>query len=267
VARLASLLVLITALAAAALWYYEKQARAPFLKPATADRAGEDATWLDALASSNPREAEAAAGHVEELGSRALPLVRATLGDPGAETERRKAALKACALLGQRAAPLVPEVAAALPDPALTAEAAVALSFMGRTAFGPLREALSSEDPVLRREALRSIGKLKERAPLDSATVMPLLIDGMADDDPGVRAVSATYLGIIHEDPEESVPALIDGLQDEAVEVRRASATALGSFGGDAQAAIPALRRASADQDPDVAREAGRSLVKLKGSK
>jgi HEAT repeat protein len=61
------------------------------------------------------------------------------------------------------------------------------------------------------------------------------------------------------------VPVLIEGLQDEDVEVRRASATALASFGADAQAAIPALRRASSDRDPDVAREAGRALVKLQG--
>ncbi len=253
-------------MAAAAFWYYEKQARAPFQNSAGTDLAREDA-WLDALASANPREAEAAAGRVEALGDRALPAVRAALGDPGAEAERRKAALKACALLGQRAAPLVPDVAAALPNPDLTMEAAVALSFMGPTAFGPLEESLSSDDSVLRREALRSIGKLKERAPLDSAAVLPLLVDGMADEDAGVRTVAATYLGIIHEDPSESVPALIDGLQDEEVEVRRASATALGSFGGEAEAALPALRRASSDRDPDVAREAGRSLVRLMGSK
>ncbi len=265
-ARLAGLLVLLAALAAAAYWYYEKYERSIHLESPVAE-SGEDDTWLQALVSPNPRDAEAAAGHVEELGTRALPVVRAALRDPGAGMSRRKAALKACALLGQRAAPLVPEAAAALPDTDLTAEAAVALSFMGPAAFVPLREAVSSRDPVVRREALRSIGKLKERAPLDSADVLPLLIDGMADDDAGVRAVAATYLGIVHEDAAASVPALIDGLQDEAVEVRRASATALGSFGGGAEAAIPALRRASADPDPDVAREAGRALVRLRGGR
>lgn len=263
---LAALLVLVTALAAGAYLYYVRNSRATLPGPSAA-QSGEGDDWLEALASPNPRDAEAAAGRVEELGVRALPLARATLRDPGARSDRRRAALKACALLGQRAAPLVPDVAAALPEPDLTAEAAVALSFMGRTAFVFLKDAVSSDDPVLRREALRSIGKLKERAPLDSAAVLPLLIDAMADGDAGVRAVAATYLGIVHEAPEESVPALIDGLQDEAVEVRRASATALGSFGAGAQSAVPALQRASADQDPDVAREAGRALVRLRGSK
>ena len=89
-------------------------------------------------------------------------------------TERVKAALKACGILGPAAAPAIAEVAEQLPDPTVTAEAAVALSFMGRSAFGPLRDALSSEDPVVRREALRSIGKLKERAPLDARAVLPL---------------------------------------------------------------------------------------------
>ena len=90
-----------------------------------------------------------------------------------------KAALKACGILGPTAASAIPEVAEQLPDPTLTAEAAVALSFMGRGAFSPLRDALASDDPVVRREALRSIGKLKERAPLDARAVLPLLISGV----------------------------------------------------------------------------------------
>jgi HEAT repeat protein len=122
---------------------------------------------------------------------------------------------------------------------------------------------LSSEDPIVRREALRSIGKLKERAPLDWRAVVPLLVDGMKDADPRVRAVAATYLGIVHEGGDKAVPALIEGLKDAEPDVRRVSAAALGSFGSDAQSAVPALKKAAGDTDPDVAREAGVSLVKL----
>jgi HEAT repeat protein len=106
--------------------------------------------------------------------------------------------------------------------------------------FPPLRDSLSSDDAVVRREALRSIGKLKDRAPLDTAAVVPLLIDRMSDPDPGVRAVAATYLGIIHGGGAEAVTALVDALKDPLPEVRRAAAIALGSFGSDAQPAIPA---------------------------
>ena len=134
---------------------------------------------------------------------------------------------------------------------------------MGRDAFGPLKAALDHEDAAVRREALRSVGKLRERAPLESAVVVPLLIARMKDADASVRAVAATYLGIIHENEGEAVPALITGLSDADAGVRRASAAALGAFGAAANAAIPALRRASRDRDDDVAREAGQALVKL----
>ena len=226
----------------------------------------EDA-WLDQLYSQNPAEASASAEYVKKLGPRALPVIHATLQDPTATSERVKAVLKACALLGVAAAPAIDEVAESLPDPALTSDAAAALSFMGRGAFKPLREAVTSDDPVVRRESLRSIGKLKERAPLDGRAVMPLLVKGMADPDPGVRTVAATYLGIVHEEPGDAVRVLIGGLEDQEVNVRRTSAAALAAFGADAEPALPALRKAASDPDPDVAREAGVTLVKLQPSK
>jgi HEAT repeat protein len=223
--------------------------------------------WIDQLYSPNPNEAADAAEFVKQLGADALPVIHATLQDPAASTERVKAAIKACALLGDAAAPAVGEVAESLPDPALTSEAAAALSFMGRGAFKPLREAQASDDPVVRRESLRSIGKLKDRAPLDGRAVLPLLVKGMNDPDPGVRAVAATYLGIVHGQPDDAVRVLTKGLQDPEVNVRRASAEALAAFGADAEPAIPELRKTTSDPDPDVAREASVTLVKLQPAK
>lgn len=224
--------------------------------------------WLDDLYSQNPREVEAASEEVAALGARALPMVQAALRDPNSEAERLKGALKAAGIIGPAAAPAIPEVAALLTEPGVTAEAAIALSYMGREALPALREALRSGDPVVRREALRSIGKLKDRAPLEMNVVLPLLIAGLADPDPSVRAVGATYLGIIHEAPEESIAALSKALTDPDPEVRRASAAAIGSFEStEAAPALPALRRASTDRNEDVAREAGRAMVKLQGSR
>ena len=85
----------------------------------------------------------------------------------------------------------------------------------------------------------------------------------MADDDPGERAVAATYVGIIHEGADAAVPALLAALDDQAIEVRRAAAPALGSFGEAAAPAKAALRKAAVDADPELAREAGRSLIKI----
>jgi len=263
VRRLAAFLCLLACGLGAGFWYYRSGRALPVQ---LAEQQPDEDAWLDQLYSSNPAEVEAATRQVAELGARALPAIHGTLQDPAASPQRVKAALKACGILGPEAASAIGEVAEQLPDPTLTADAAVALSFMGRSAFGPLRDALGSEDPVVRRESLRSIGKLKERAPLDARAVLPLLVARATDSDAGVRAVAATYLGIIHEGA-DAVPALMLALKDPEVDVRRAAATALGSFGEEAAVALPALRKAAADEDPDVAREAGVALVKLQPKK
>jgi HEAT repeat protein len=256
------LVVLLVAGAAAAYWRYAGTPGEG--APAAGEREAPPPAWLKRLYSQNPKEVETATRELEQLGANALPMIQQALRDPHAEAETLKGALKAVGILGRTAAPLVNDVAEVLSEPALTAEAAVALSFMGRGAFGPLREALSSSDPIVRREALRSIGKLKERAPLEADVAVPLLIARLKDRDPGVRAVAATYLGIIHERPADAIPALIAALGDEDDEVRRAAAAALGSFEPALAApALPALRKASSDRNPDVAREAGQTIVKL----
>lgn len=255
----------IALLVAGGILYYVKY---PKPAPGAETTASKPEDWLDKLYSQNPREVEHASEEVAALGARALPSVQAALRDSNSEAERIKAALKACGIIGEAAAPAIPEVAALLAEPGVTSEAALALSYMGREALQPLREALTHDDPVVRRESLRSIGKLKDRAPLELAVVLPSLIAGLADRDPGVRAVAATYLGIIHEGADQAIPALSKGLTDPDAEVRRASAAALGSFlPAEAAPALPALRKASTDRNEDVAREAGRTMVKLQGTK
>ena len=260
----AAAVVALVVLAGAAAWFIVRGGGAP---PAVESGPQKPEEWLDDLYSQNPREVEAASEEVAALGARALPAVQAALRDPNSEAERVKGALKAAGIIGPAAAPAIPEVAALLAEPGVTAEAAIALSYMGREALPALRDALRSSDPVVRREALRSIGKLKDRAPLEMSVVLPLLLAGLADPDPSVRAVGATYLGIIHEAPEQAIPALSKALTDPDAEVRRASAAAIGSFeSAEAAAALPALRRASTDRNEDVAREAGRTIVKLQGA-
>jgi HEAT repeat protein len=258
--------IAIAAAVGAGAWYYTRALSS--LPTDDAASMEESEAWLDNLYSRNPREVEAASEEVAAKGASALPVVRAVLRNPESEAERIKAALKAAGIIGHAAAPAIPEVAALLTEPGVTSEAAIALSYMGREALPPLREALRSADPVVRREALRSIGKLKDRAPLAIGDVLPLLVEGMRDPDPGVRAVGATYLGIIHEGAAEAVPALAAGLADPDAEVRRASAAALASFSSaEAAPAMPELQKATTDRNDDVAREAGRTIVKLQGSR
>jgi HEAT repeat protein len=261
VGKFVAYLVLLAALAVSAAWYSQRRGIVQLRAGDHTQQAGD--SWLTDLYSQNPHDAARASREVSQLGDRAVPVIAATLQNRSATRQRRKAALKACSILGVTAAPVIPQTATVLAEPELTVEAAVALSFMGREAFPALRASLQSDDPVVRRVALRSIGKLRFRAPLDGRDVLPLLTNAMEDSDEGVRAVAATYLGILHEDPSASIPLLVAGLEDADLDVRRASASALGSFGAAAQAAIPALRKASGDRDEDLAREAGRALVKL----
>lgn len=264
--RAITALLVAAGIAGGGIWLYQRgRADAPPEREVQTVDPSSDDDWVEHLYSQNPADAAAAAKWVEQMGAELVPQIRTILQDPTAERDHKKAALKACGIIGQAAAPVIPDVAALVPDPDLTAEAATALSFMGRAAFPPLRESLASDDPVVRREALRAIGKLKERAPLDARVVLPLLLEHAKDEDGGVRTVAATYLGIVKDDPKRAVPALASLLRDSDPAVRLAAATALEGWGPEAAAATAALRKATADKDPEVAREAARALIKLRG--
>jgi HEAT repeat protein len=259
--RVLATVAVIATVATPAWWYVGR--RPTETDAASPVRAKVDYRWLDKLYSPNPGEVEAAKREVSSRGASALPVIQAALRDPESEAERLKGALKACTILGRAAEPAIPEVASVLDEQGLTAEAAIALSYMGPRAFDPLRDGLWHDDPIVRRESLRSIGKLKERAPLQADPVVKVLIQSLTDRDDGVRTVAATYLGIIHEAADEAVPALIAALSDSNGEVRREAATALGSFGSDALPALPLLKEAARDKNEEVAREAGRTIVRL----
>jgi HEAT repeat protein len=258
--RFVALLLALVAGVAAAVWYY----RAAPTQPAVSVVARNDDRWLDDLQSRTPKDVERATAELEERGSAALPVIRRTLQDGGADPARRKAALKAAAILGPRAVESLPEVSAALADPALSPDAGVALSFMGSAAVQPLRDARVSDQPVVRREALRALGKLRERASIDPQLVIPLLLESLKDSDASVRQVSATYLGIVRDRPKDEVAGLIAALGDDEATVRAAAALALSSYGADAAPAVPALTKASAkDPDDDVKQEASRALMHI----
>jgi len=257
VSRFVALFVALVAGVGAAVWYY----RAPNAGPVSVVVTRNDDRWLDDLQSRTPKDVEAATSELEQRGTAALPVIRRTLLDPSASPARKKAALKATAILGARAVEAMPDVAAALQEPEYSPEAALALSFMGSPAVAPLRGAIASDEPVVRREALRSLGKLRERASIDPQVVVPLLLDALKDPDPSVRNIAVTYLGIVRDSPDKEVAGLIDALKDPDAGVRQAAAVALGGYGALAEPAVPALKKAANDPDEDVKREAGRALV------
>jgi HEAT repeat protein len=256
--RFVALFLALVAGVIAAVWYY----RTPEVRSVVRVSRNDD-RWIDDLQSRVPKDAERAAAELEERGTAALPLIRRTLQDPGADPLRRKAALKACGILGARAAEAIPDVVALLPDADYTPEAALALSFMGSAAVTPLREASGTEEAPVRREALRSLGKLRERASIDPQLVIPPLLHALDDPDASVRHVAVTYLGIVRDNPGAEVAGLIKALEDDEADVREAAAAALGQYGALAEPAVPALRKAARDPDQEVQREAGRALVTI----
>jgi HEAT repeat protein len=259
--RFVALFVALVAGVGAAVWYYRTPADGG--RPVLAIARNDD-RWLEDLLSRTPKDVDAATAELEERGTAALPLIRRTLQDPAVDAAHRKAALKAAAILGERAAEVIPDVAAALREPDYAPEAALALSFMGSAAVPALKDAFTSDQAIVRREALRSLGKLRERASIDPQIVVPLLLGALDDPDPSVRNVAVTYLGIVRDNPEKEVAGLIKALSDDESAVRQAAAEALSAYGALAEPAVPALKKASAtDPDDDVKREAGRTLVHL----
>jgi len=263
--RFVSLFVALVFGVVAAVWYY----RAPNAGPVSVSTAlpRKDDKWLDDLQSRAPKEVEAATAELEQRGTAALPLIRSTLQDASAPQARRKAALKAVAILGPRAVEALPEVTTALQQPEYAPEAALALSFMGSPAVTPLRDAIKADEPVVRREALRSLGKLRERASIDPQVVVPALLDALNDPDASVRNIAVTYLGIVRDNPDKEVAGLITALKDQEAAVREAAAMALSAYGAQAEPAVPALHKAESDPDDDVKREAGRALVIISEAK
>lgn len=258
--RFAALFVALVAGVGAAVWYYRVPAAGG--GPVRVIARNDD-RWFDDLMSRAPKDVEAATAELEQRGTAALPLIRRTLQDQAAEPARRKAALKACAILGASAAEAIPDVSIALQEPDFAPEAALALSFMGSAAVPTLRDAVRSDEPFVRREALRSLGKLRERASIDPQIVVPVLLAALSDPDPSVRNVAVTYLGIVRDNPDKEVAGLIGALSDAEAAVRQAAAEALSAYGLLAEPAIPALKKAANDPDDDVKREAGRTLVHL----
>ena len=122
VGKFVAYLLFLAALAVGAAWYSLRAGIVPASVSPSRKTAAEDTSWLADLYSQNPRDTEKGTAKVGELGVRALPRIQATLRDPGSEHNHRRAALRACAILGVAAEPVIPEVAAALSERDLAVE-------------------------------------------------------------------------------------------------------------------------------------------------
>ncbi len=175
------------------------------------------------------------------LGSKAdaaVPALGAALVDK--DPEVRREVLFALAALGEKAAPAQAAIEKSLgdSDEHVRAIAAYALGRIGAKAHGAvpqLRRQLESPDPVVRVSCAWAI----------------VHIDGNGKDAGAVAR--------------ETLPILIQGLKQENIAVRRGSAEALGVLGKAARSAIPALQAASRDPDDSVAKAALAALERVGG--
>ena len=157
------------------------------------------------------------------------------------------------------------------------------------SAAGPLGQALTDDDPLVRRVAAEALGKIgppaREAVPALVAMLhtddrlhairalirfkaaareaIPALVVVLKDPSPEVRWNACEALGDMKSDAKDAVPALQELLADPEAKVREHAAEALGEIGPDAKACLPELRRLLDDPDADVHDEAIKALKRI----
>jgi HEAT repeat protein/lysophospholipase L1-like esterase len=177
------------------------------------------------------------------------PLLEA-LKDPS--EERRAAAARGLATLGEAAAPAVSALATALEDSShlVRAAAAWALGDVGpaaASAVPALVPLLRDRDPFVRAGAAFGLGGIGAAA----KPSIPGLIAGLSDLDERVRWRAADALAKIGLEP-DSTDLLVPLVRDAAGPGRGLAAEALGRLGPEARVAVPELIAATSDPRPDV---------------
>jgi HEAT repeat protein len=123
----------------------------------------------------------------------------------------------------------------------------------GAAADSALRPLLQHPDPIVRWNALRTIGKV--RAISAKADVVRCL----ADENPEVREHAAEALGDFGPAAADTAADLLQLLADTAPRVRRDAVTAFGKFGPAAKPHLPAVQKLKDDANADVKAAAARA--------
>lgn len=159
--------------------------------------------------------------------------------------QERSPVLEAFEILGETAAPAIPQLTALLTQPHAAPAAAVALADIGPPALPALMEALTNRNVYGRDIILLGLALM----PGDKRPCLPVLLDSLRDPDSSVRSAAVVVHGILQMEEDTVVPALVPLMRDPNLMVRQQTAMVLGGFARRPELVVPAL--APGLDDPD----------------
>jgi HEAT repeat protein len=216
--------------------------------------------WLADFHDPDGNVRAAAAAHLREGGAGAVPVLEVLLKAPG-DPEPRWRAADVLGQIGPPARPAGPALIAALadPDPLVPPVAAKALAKLAPDVPGAV-PALVKTFPAV--ESVRAVAAYKQGA----AEAVPALRRLLAHPDPMIRRNAARSLGRIGPPSLPAVPDLVALLSDPDEAVRSHAADAVGDLGPPAVAALPALVKAFDDPEFKVRASAVRAVGLMKAA-
>lgn len=198
----------------------------------------------------------------------ALPDFVRLLEDKNPEVRQRAAGLVMDQIVNRNGSPdptVLPALIRALSDTNEYVRENMASAF---SKFGPaaesavpaLAKALDDGSARVRIMAAMALPKIDGR---QTAVVIPVFKDVIANGNERDRHWAAVYLHEIQPTNTEIIPVFVDSLTNRDSGIRSSAAYSLLPYGSDAKVAVPALRKALDDADADVRQAARVALQKI----
>ncbi|EEF57544.1 HEAT repeat domain-containing protein [Pedosphaera parvula] len=138
--------------------------------------------------------------------------------------------------LGSKAKPAIPELTRLLTNPSLANHSLnLLMNFDNETAIPILLQMATNNNAELRKTALLDLGYRRQ----GSNGVIQVVLTGLKDPDPNVRAVAVGMLSRFPSEADLVVPALVDILSDSSLQ--HLAIQSLGELGEKARPAVPRL--------------------------
>jgi HEAT repeat protein len=174
-----------------------------------------------------------------------------------AVVKQRRASI-ALAALGPKALPALPRLEEMLGDEHTLRPASLAIAYMGPEGVRVLTNALSSTNPVIRRECMEALSSGQS----GGAMAIPVLISSLRDQDVVIQGRAALALAVIREEPSVAIPALTEMLT-KTNSARHEAVIALGQYGPMATSAVPMLLDCLVAEDSMMRMSARNALKRI----